>query len=55
MESLVLGGAKCILDCLSRTCNEVFWGDMGLEYLQGRRDKAKVKWYYKLDCMEGDR
>ena len=28
---------------------------MGLEYLQGRRDKAKLKWWYKLACMEGDR
>ena len=30
-------------------------GDMGLESLQGRRDKAKLKWWYKLACMEGDR
>ena len=28
---------------------------MGLESLQGRRDKAKLKWCYKLSCMEGDR
>ena len=28
---------------------------MGLESLQGRRDKAKLKWWYKLACMEGDR
>ena len=28
---------------------------MGLESLQGRRDKAKLKWWYKLACMEGNR
>ena len=28
---------------------------MGLEYLQGHRDKAKFKWWYKLACMEGDK
>ena len=28
---------------------------MGLESLQGRRDKAKLKWLYKVACMEDDR
>ena len=28
---------------------------MGLESLQGHRDKAKLKWWYKLACMEDDR
>ena len=28
---------------------------MGLESLQGHRDKANLKWWYKLACMEGDR
>ena len=51
----MLGGAKRILGCSSRTCNEAVRGDMGLESLQGRRDKAKLKWWYKLACMEGDR
>ena len=55
LESLVLGGAKCILGCLSRTCNEALRGNMALESLRGRRDKAKLKWWYKLACMEGDR
>ena len=55
LESVVLGGAKHILGCSSRTCNEAVRGDMGLESLQGRRDKAKLKWWYKLACMEGDR
>ena len=44
LESVVLGGAKRILGCSSRTCNEAVSGDMGLESLQGRRDKAKLKW-----------
>ena len=55
LEPVVLGGAKCILGCSSRACNEAVRGDMGLESLQGRRDKVKLKWWYKLACMEGDR
>ena len=55
LESLLLGGAKCILGCLSRTCNEAVRGDMGLGSLQGHRDKAKLKWWYKLAVMEDDR
>ena len=55
LESIVLGGTKRILCCSSRTCNEAIRGDMGLESLQGRRDKAKLKWWYKLAYMEGDR
>ena len=45
LESVVLIGAKRILGCSSRTCNEAVRGDMGLESLQGRRDKAKLKWW----------
>ena len=45
LESVVLEGAKRILRCSSRTCNEAVRGDMGLESLQGRRDKAKLKWW----------
>ena len=48
LESVMIGGAKCILGCLSRTCNEAVRGDMGLDSLQGRRDKAKLKWWYKV-------
>ena len=36
----------------NRTCNVAVRGDMGLESSQGRRDKAKLKWWYKLACME---
>ena len=54
LESVVLGGAKCILGGSSRTCNEAVKGDVGLESLQGCRDKAKLKWWYELACMEGD-
>ena len=32
LESIVLGGAKRILGCSSKTCNEAVRGDMGLEY-----------------------
>ena len=50
-ESVMIGGAKGILGCLSRTCNEAVRGDMGLDSLQGRRDKAKLKWWYKVATM----
>ena len=48
LESILLGGAKKILGCSSRTCNEAVRGDMGLETLKSRRDKTKLKWWYKL-------
>ena len=55
LESVMLGGAKRILGCSSRTCNEAVRGDMGLETLQGRRDRAKLKLWYKLATMSNDR
>ena len=47
-ESVMLGGEKCILGCSSKTCKEAVRWDMGLEKSQGRRDKAKLKWWYKF-------
>ena len=47
LESIILDGAKWILGC-SKTCNEAVRGDMGLDTLQSRRDRAKLKWWYKL-------
>ena len=47
----MIGGAKRTLRCSSRTCNEAFRGDMGLDSLQGRRDKANLKWWYKVATM----
>ena len=29
-------------------CNEAVRGDMGLDSLQGRRGKPKLKWWYKV-------
>ena len=40
LESVMLGGAKRIFGCSSKTCNEAVRGDMGLDTLEGRRDKA---------------
>ena len=51
LESVMIGGAKRILGCSSRTCNEAVRGDMGLYSLQGHRDKAKLKWWYKVATM----
>ena len=47
-ESIVLDGAKQILGCSSKTCNEAVKGNMGLDTLQSRRDRATLKWFYKL-------
>ena len=30
-------------------------GDMGLDTLQSRRDRAKLKWWYKLATLPEDR
>ena len=35
LESIVLGGAKQIVGCSSKTCNEAVRGDMGLENFTG--------------------
>ena len=48
LESVMIEGAKRILGCSSKTCNEAVRGDMGLDSLQGHRDKAKLKWWYKV-------
>ena len=45
LESILLGGAKKILGCSSRTCNEAVRGDMGLQTLKSRRDKTQLKWW----------
>ena len=55
LESIILGGAKRILGCSSKTCNEAVRGDMGLETLKSRRDRAMLKWWYKLATMPEDR
>ena len=44
LESIILDGTKRILGCSSKTCNEAVRGDMGLDTLQSRRDRAKLKW-----------
>ena len=54
LESIILDGAKWILGC-SKTCNEAVRGDMGLDTLQSRRDRAKLKWWYKLATLPEDR
>ena len=56
LESTMLGGAKRILGAPQRLVMrllEVIY--IGLETLQGRRDKAKLKWWYKFANMCDDR
>ena len=36
LESVLIGGAKRILGCSSRTCNEAVRDDTGFDPLQGR-------------------
>ena len=55
LESIILRGARRILGCSSKTCNEAVRGDMGLESLKSRRDKAKLRWWYKLLVMPDNR
>ena len=55
LESIILDGAKQILGCSSKTYNEAVRGDMGLDTLQSRRDRAKLKWWYKLATLPEDR
>ena len=55
LESIILDGAKRILGYSSKTCNEAVRGDMGLDTLQSRRDRAKLKWWYKLATLHEDR
>ena len=55
LESIILDGAKRILRCSSKTCNEAVRGDMRLDTLHSRRDRAKLKWWYKLATLPEDR
>ena len=41
--------------CSSKTCNEAVRRDMGLDTLQSRRDRAKLKWWYKIATLPEDR
>ena len=41
--------------CSSRTCNETIRGNMGIDTLRSRRDKAMLKWWYWLASMPEDR
>ena len=54
-ESIILDRAKRIFECSSKTCNEAVRGDMGLDTLQTRKDRAKLKWWYKLATLPEDR
>ena len=43
-----LGAATKILGHDSKMFNQAVRGDIGLEYLKGRRDWCKLKWGYKV-------
>ena len=45
LESIILGGAKKILGCSSKTSTVAVRGDMGLDTLKSRRDRAKLNWW----------
>ena len=44
LEPIILNGAKQILDCSSKACNEAVRGNMSLDTLQSCRDRVKMKW-----------
>ena len=54
-ESTQLGAAIIILGCSSKTCNEAVRGDMGLKSLKSRRDRCKLKWWYKVNNSSNER
>ena len=43
------------MGCSSRMCNKAVRGDMGIDTLRSHRDKAELKWWYKLVSMPEDR
>ena len=43
------------LGVLLRPVNEAVRGDMDLDTLQSRRNRAKLKWWYKLATLPEDR
>ena len=43
---IILDVPKRIIGCSYKTCNEAPRGDMGLDTLQSRGDRAKLKWWY---------
>ena len=45
LESTLLGGTKKILGCSSKICIMKLFG---LDTLKSRRDRAKLKWWYKV-------
>ena len=51
LESIMLGGAKRVLGCSSKTSNKPIWGDMGLKVFQGKCNKRKLSWWYKIVNM----
>ena len=57
LESVLLGGGKRVFGCssISKTCNEAVRVDLGIDTLQGCRDKATLKWWYKWVTMPEDR
>ena len=48
LESIMLDGAKRIFEQCSKICNAAVRGDMGLDILQSRRNRAKLKRWNKL-------
>ena len=55
LEAIILGRAKKILGCSSKTCNEAVRRDMGLDSLSNTQDSAKLKWWHYLCTTKGDR
>ena len=39
----------------SESRNEAVRGDVGFESLKGRRDRCKLKWWYKVNNLDDER
>ena len=54
LKSIIFDEAKLILGC-SKNFNGAIRENMGLDTVQSRSDKAKLKWWYKLVILFEDR
>ena len=55
VRQVLWNASKRNLGCSSKTSNEAVRGDMGLDTLQSRSDRTKLKWWHKLATLPEDR
>ena len=55
LNSIHVYAFKYILGCSISTCDEPILADLGLETLKYRRDFHKLKWHYKIKCLNDEK